>query len=611
MIHSEEFPSPTRRSILNSILIAIIAILMVRLIQLQIIYHQEFGKKSIENSVRMLVREPIRGFIYDRKGRLLVDVGPSYSITVTPFEFKRENTTLLSNLLGIATNIVEDRINKGKSYSSFAPARIARDVNFTALAGIEEYITILDGVSYQVESKRVYPSSVRASHLLGYVKEISEYQLSRSRALYQYGDMIGSAGIESSYETFLRGQKGYEFVAVNAQGQVIGKINDGKSDIPSKEGFDLILSIDLDLQFTAESSMVGKRGAVVAIDPNTGGILALVSAPDFNPEIFSGLTRADDWSKLMNDESKPLFNRATLTRYPPGSTFKMVLAAAALEEKLIDEKTTVQCGGALFFGNRLFKDLHVHGTTNTVQAIQRSCNVFFYKLILKVGFDKWSEYGKKFGFGMPTQIDIGEETAGLLPSTEYYNRVYGEGRWTQGYVVSLSVGQGEIGVSPLQMAVYAATLANGGIIHQPHTVSSILNKRTNKVEVVEHNARRLEVSDRTMAIIREGLRRVVQEPGGTGSMARIHGIQSGGKTGTAQNPHGKDHAWYIGFAPFEHPKIAVAVLIENAGFGGAIAAPIAKRVIERYLQIESVITTVPTDQPDSTAQQRKSDLALH
>jgi penicillin-binding protein 2 len=299
---------------------------------------------------------------------------------------------------------------------------------------------------------------------------------------------------------------------------------------------------------------------------------------------------------LNNDPDKVLFNRATMTRYPPGSTFKMLIASAALQEGIIDEHYRITCNGAFRFGNKIFKDLHVHGSMNVVEAIQHSCNVFFYQLILKVGLDKLYEYGKRFGFGQPTGFDIGEETAGILPSTEYYNRVYGKGKWTQGYLVSLGVGQGEVGVSPMQMARYAALLANGGTLLQPHAVNFIHNKRTNSFDVIDHKESSVGIDSSVMRLIREGMRRVVEAPGGTGGMARIRGIISGGKTGTAENPHGADHAWYVGFAPFDHPKIAIAVMLENAGFGGAKAAPIAGKVMQKYLlgEIPLQVTNYPT-----------------
>jgi len=556
---------------------------MLRLYQLQLLFHVELDKKSEENSVRALIKDPVRGYIYDRYGRLLVDVGPSYSITLVPAEFEKRNARLLSSILQLDSSSLEDRINRARTYSPFLPARIKRDVDMKTLAAIEENLPTLRGITYQIESKRVYPTAARAPHLFGYRREISDAQLTDAGVYYRPGDLVGVAGLEARYEPSLRGQKGFEFVSVNSKGQIIGSFEDGKRDVTAKEGYDLLLSVDGGLQAFAESLMTHYSGAVVAMDPTDGGILAFVSKPDYDPTIMSGVTPADQWAALQTNPEKPLFNRASLTRYPPGSTFKMVLAAAALQEGIIDEHYRIQCTGGFRFGNRVFKDLHVHGSVNVVEAIQRSCNVFFYQLMLKVGFEKWTEYGRRFGFGQPTNTDTGEETTGLLPSVEYYDSRYGKGKWTQGFLISLAIGQGEVGVSPLQMARYAAALANGGIVYRPHAVEFIRNKETSILEAVPHDSTLVGLSPHVMELIRDGMQRVVHAPGGTGALARIPGIISAGKTGTAENPHGKDHAWYVGFAPYDNPKIAVAVMLENSGFGGAKAAPLAGLVMEKYL----------------------------
>jgi penicillin-binding protein 2 len=583
MIHDEPFGSPERRRTLTVVVVLMCVFLLLRLYQLQLLFHVELDKKSEENSVRALTKDPVRGYMYDRYGRLLVDVGPSYSVTLIPAEFEKQNTGLLSSILQMEPKSLEDRIARARIYSPFLPARVKRDVDMKTLAAIEENLPVLTGVSYQVESKRIYPTLARGAHLFGYRREISDAQLSTASDYYRPGDLVGVAGLEAHYESSLRGQRGFEYVSVNSKGQIIGSFEDGKRDKIAREGFDLLLSIDGGLQAFAESLMTNYSGALVAMDPSDGGILAFVSKPDYDPTIMSGVTPADLWAELQTNSEKPLFNRATLTRYPPGSTFKMVLAAAALQEGIIDEKYRINCSGGFRFGNRTFTDLHVHGSVNVVEAIQRSCNVFFYQLMLKVGFDKWNEYGRRFGFGQATNTDTGEETTGLLPSTEYYDSRYGKGKWTQGFLISLAIGQGEVGVSPLQMARYAAALANGGIVYRPHAVEYIRYKETNKVEPVRHDSTLVGLSPHVMDLIRDGMQRVVQAPGGTGGMARVQGVVSAGKTGTAQNPHGKDHAWYIGFAPFDNPKIAIAVMLENSGFGGAKAAPIAGLVIERYL----------------------------
>ena len=566
------------------IIITLIFLLYLgRLYQLQLIYRDEYGKKSEENSIRTIPREPVRGTIFDRNGTLVVDNRPAFSVTIMPFEFDRKNINYLAQLLSLDPEFVSDRLKKGETYSRFAPIKIKRDIDFKTLAALEENRGRLPGVDYQVESKRFYTTNAHASHVLGYTKEISEAQIKILGEDYAPGDVVGSSGLEADYETTLRGKKGAELTVVNVRGQVIGRFEGGKSDVQAVQGDNLLLSMDFGLQAFAESLMTGRRGAVVAVDPNDGGVLALVSMPDYDLSLFSGVTTPELWRSLNEDEASPLFNRATLTRYPPGSTFKMVLAVAALESGTITPSWRVTCTGAFRYGNKVFKDLHVHGSVDLIEAIQRSCNVYFYQLMLKTGLDPWSHYGAEFGFGRLTGIDIFEENPGILPTQAYMDRRYGKSGWTRGFLPSFGIGQGDVGVTPLQMALYAAALATKGEYNEPHVVHAVVRSNPHSTDTVAPSLRMINVSDATWSAVREGMRRVVEEPGGTGGMARVKGIQSGGKTGTAQNPHGPDHAWYIGFAPFDHPKIAIAVLVENAGFGGSVAAPIAGQCIERYL----------------------------
>ena len=566
------------------IIITLIFLLYLgRLYQLQLIYRDEYGKKSEENSIRTIPREPVRGTIFDRNGTLVVDNRPAFSVTIMPFEFDRKNINYLAQILSLDPEFVSDRLKKGETYSRFAPIKIKRDIDFKTLAALEENRSRLPGVDYQVESKRFYTTNAHASHVLGYTKEISEAQIKILGEDYAPGDVVGSSGLEADYETTLRGRKGAELTVVNVRGQVIGRFEGGKNDVQAVQGDNLLLSMDFGLQAFAESLMTGRRGAVVAVDPNDGGVLALVSMPDYDLSLFSGVTTPELWRSLNEDEASPLFNRATLTRYPPGSTFKMVLAVAALESGTITPSWRVTCTGAFRYGNKVFKDLHVHGSVDLIEAIQRSCNVYFYQLMLKTGLDPWSHYGAEFGFGRLTGIDIFEENPGILPTQVYMDRRYGKSGWTRGFLPSFGIGQGDVGVTPLQMALYAAALATKGEYNEPHVVHAVVRSNPHSTDTVAPSLRMINVSDATWSAVREGMRRVVEEPGGTGGMARVKGIQSGGKTGTAQNPHGPDHAWYIGFAPYDHPKIAIAVLVENAGFGGSIAAPIAGQCIERYL----------------------------
>jgi penicillin-binding protein 2 len=594
-----------RRRILYAMLIVLALVFIGRLYQLQLLYQDEYGRKSEENSIRTIPREPVRGYVYDRNGTLVVDNRPAFTVTIMPFEFDERNIDFLATVLSLEPSFIRERLKAGAAYSRFHPVRIKRDVDFKTLSALEENRERLPGVDYQIESKRYYPTRATASHILGYTKEISEAQLRTLGEGYTQGDVVGSAGLEQQYEVVLRGQKGVEMSVVNVRGQVIGSFNDGRNDVPSIEGNDIILTMDFRLQALAESLMADRRGAIVALDPRNGGILALVSKPDYDLSLFSGVTPPELWRRLNADESRPLFNRATMTRYPPGSTYKMILAIAALERKIVTPAWRISCAGSFRMGNKVFKDVHVHGSVDMIEAIQRSCNVYFYQLMLKTGLDFWAEYGAEFGFGRPTGIDIQEENPGLLPTTEWMNRRYGERGWTAGFLPSLGIGQGELGVSPIQMAVYAMALANKGVIHQPHAVHAIDEKTTGATVALPFRSREVSLSPSTWEVVREGMRRVVQEPGGTGGLARVRGIESAGKTGTSQNPHGQDHAWYIGFAPYDNPKIAIAVMVENVGYGGSHAAPVAGLCVEHYLygrlirHDRQVLPKAP-EAPDST-----------
>lgn len=602
----DEFGTAERKLVLRIILACGFLVLLGRLFQLQYVYADAYEKEAEQNSIRSVPKVAIRGYIYDRRGKLLVDNRPSYTVMLTPVDFEKNNLPLLSSILSMPEEMIQEKIRLGRRYNSFIPTRIKRDISFAELSMLEEHKDKLVGVEIQMESKRFYPAAARGSHLFGYAKEISESQLEKQKESYQPGDIIGSAGIESKYEQFLRGEKGWEFISQNAKGQSIGNFDNGKHDIPPIDGLDLQLAIDADVQALAESLLSDKRGAVVAIDPRNGGIIALASKPDYDLSYFSGTTPPEVWRALNNDEGIPLYNRATLTRYPPGSTFKMLLALTALEKNIIDEQWSVTCYGAYRYGDKVFKCEHVHGNIAVVEAIHKSCNVFFYQLMLKVGLDDWSAMGKQFGFGSPTKVDITEENSGLMPDRNYYDRIHGKGKWTQGYLISLGIGQGEVGVTPLQMANYAAILANQGKYFQPHTVNSIYDKRTKirkNITVDEHD---IKLSPKTWNIVREGMRRAVMAPGGTGAASRIPGIEVAGKTGTAQNPHGKAHSWFVGFAPFEDPKIAICVLVENVGYGGTFAAPIAGLCMEEFLYGEII-----RYKKNTPAQQESGTVAVH
>lgn len=606
-----------KRRVIYVLITLLFLVFFYRLVELQVIYNQQYGKQAAENSVRIIPKEPIRGYMYDRNGTLVVDNRAAFTVTVMPYEFDEKTIPILARLLAMPDGEVREIIRKGAKYSRFVPVKVKRDVDYRTLAALEENRDRLPGVDYQIESTRTYTTNARASHILGYTKEISEAQLSRINSdEYTQGDIVGASGVEARYESLIRGKKGAEYATVNARGQVVEAFDEGRNNKPAVDGLDLHLSMDFALQALAESLFADKRGALVAIDPRNGGVLAFVSKPDYDLSLLSGVTPKHVWRSLNTDPERPLFNRASLTRYPPGSTFKMILAIAALEKGILTPESQIHCGGSFAFGDKVFKDLGVHGSINVVTAIQRSCNVFFYKLMLQVGLDNWAYYGNEFGFGQQTGIDISEESAGLLPTTAYMNKRYGPRGWTRGFLVSLGIGQGELGVTPVQMAAYSAALANKGAYHQPHAVEYHIDRATNKKVVKDYSTRRIQLSERTWDLVREGMRRAVEEPGGTAGGARVRGVQSAGKTGTAQNPHGKDHAWYVGFAPYDEPRIAIAIMVENAGFGGSVAAPIAGLCTEQFLygrliRFDSQKQAVPVQDTSHTGRQPAQALLHH
>lgn len=558
-----------------------------KLFELQLYRSLEYKRQAESNSIRTIQHDPIRGLIFDRNGKIIVDNVPSYTVTLVPYEFEMKNLDVVAKLLNVEPQYIMDKISSAPS--PFTPVKIRRDAPLRAIAYIEEHKNELRGIDYLIEHKRNYRASGLASHMLGYVKEITSSQLTIYRGLYKPGDQIGQSGLEKSYESIIKGGKGYRFIMVDALGRFVGRYNDGRNDIPPSEGSDLVLTVDIELQSFLEQLFQDKTGSAVVIDPRNGEILAMVSKPNYDLTLLSGYTSKQVWDSLNSDPKKPLLNRAISGLYSPGSTFKMILAITALETGAVDSNWKVYCPGYFVYGNKVFK-CHTsqgHGWVNLVRAIEVSCNVYFYNLMLRTNFDDWSRYGALFGFGKRTGIDLPEELDGILPSTEYFNRVYGVNKWTKGYLISLAIGQGEISVTPLQMAGYAMALANSGKYYQPHLVKEIVDKKVGKVQKVSYRVREIPVSQETFDIVRRAMYMVVNGSVGTGRAARVEGVNVAGKTGTAQNPHGKDHAWFIGFAPYENPEIAFAIIVENAGTGGSVAAPIAREIVKKYLELKN------------------------
>jgi len=580
---NENFGSLVRRRILFFVIVGFVAISIIQLFSMQILNGPVYNERSNENSVKPIYQTAPRGIIYDRNGNVLVGNKPSFSLRITPSVYKDSLNPYLEAILGYPQGYIAKLLKASETYSKFIPRKIAKDVSFNVIAWYEENSAKLHGVDYVMETQRDYSFGVMGSHMFGYTKEIPASILQKRKDEYMMGDEIGFSGIEKTYEDILRGEKGINYVLVDARQKTIGSFKEGKENIPTVKGYDLILGIDRDAQKVAEESFKEKRGAVVAIEPSTGEILAFVSAPEFDLRDFATVTSSKKFSELMEDKDKPMLNRATMGYYSPGSSFKMVSAIAGLEEGIIDTTTRIGCPGGFQYGDHFFKCLHVHGSTDIYSSIEKSCNTFYYSTVVKLGLDRWSKYAKLFGFGRKTGIDIPEEYPGIVPSTEYYNKVYGKNGWTKGFVVSLGIGQGELSVTPLQLAQYAALLANYGKSAKPHFLKAFVNTKTQERINVKPNYYDTGISKHSFDIVRKAMWLVVNGAGTAGNI-RDPQLNIAGKTGTAQNPHGKDHAIFIGFAPYDNPKIAIAVIVENAGFGSTAAAPIARDVIKAYLQ---------------------------
>ena len=578
-----------RRNVFLGILVMVFLVFTGRLIQLQIIQGSQYRLQADAQGIKRMTIQPVRGALYDRNGYVIVASEGSHSLYITPNKFDEQSKEFVAKIVGMDTAEITELIDRYK-VNPYSPVRILRDIDDTTWAKLNEFYYELGGTELENESKRYYSDALRASHILGYVKEIDGNELKRSN-YYVPGDMIGKSGIEKVFETFLRGEKGYEFVAVNNRGQRIESFNDGKSDQSPSNGFDLFLGLDAELQAYGEYLMKQSNytGAIVAIEPSTGEILAMVSAPDYDLSIFNGATSTEELNSLSSDPEFPLMNRATqAVSYPPGSTWKPLMAIAGLEEGLITPTSTISCPGAFVYGGRAWKCHGGHGAVNVRRAIQASCNVFFYKLSLQMGIDAYNKWGKKFHFGERLGVDVPEK-AGLLPSRAYYDKAFGEDKWPKGVLVNLGIGQGELGVSPMQLAAYVAAIANDGVWIKPHFVSRAKIKKLGEVQYMEQEEEDLGIKDENLKIVQQGMFDVVNVPGGTAGHVKLPDIQIAGKTGTAQNPHGQDHSWFISYAPFENPKIAMCVLVENRGFGGTHAAPLSKKLIDFYFN------RIPTD----------------
>ncbi|MBN2010319.1 penicillin-binding protein 2 [candidate division KSB1 bacterium] len=561
-------------------------VLLCRFFYLQIYQRARYFQESERNRIQKIVLQPTRGIMYDRNGVVLVDNRPSYSVYAIPFETKKADSVfeLTATILSMDVGEVKDKIRRYRR-SQFAPVKLKRQIDFTTLSEIEENRLSLPGIIYDIEPRRAYSSGVRAPHLFGYLGEITDNELEVAKdSGYRLGDIIGKKGLEKVYEDVLQGLRGFRYVEVDAFGREVRTLKDKPEMLPLP-GKNLHLSIDAELQKFLEARMDTLQGGAVVVDCRNGEVLALVSKPDYEPEIFTKPITQDVWNGLINDPRKPLYDRMVQSLYPPGSTFKLVVASAALESGLITKEWSSYCNGFLTFGRRTFECWKTvgHKDVDLTQAIAQSCNVYFYKLGPKLGIDTWSEYAKKFRFGERTGIDLINENAGLVPTQKYLDETYGAGKWSQGLMLNLAVGQGDLLVTPLQLVSLAMIMANKGVYHQIHLVRYIEDPIDGAQQQLRVDSTMIQgISDTTFNIVRNGMYEVVQGVHGTAKICRFRDIHVAGKTGTAQNPHGDPHAWFIGFAPYEKPEIAFCVLVENGGSGSGNAAPIARGIIDHY-----------------------------
>lgn len=593
-----------RKYVLIAAVVFTCVIFILRLFWIQVV-DDRWAARAADISERKITVFPSRGLIIDRHGELLVANTPVYDIMVVPREVKNLDTLGLSTLLNVPIDQVRERLRKAREYSVWKPSEFERQITSEQYATIAVHLYKYPGFYAQSRTLRTYPPHLGA-HMLGYLSEVSARKVEQD-PYYKPGDVIGVGGLESYYEKDLRGKRGVKYVVVDVHNNIQGPYKGGQYDTLAYAGKNLFTGIDAKVQALGERLMRNKKGSIVALDPKTGEVIALVSSPSYDPELLVGRVRNTNYRKLQQDPLNPLFDRALQAQYPPGSIFKLVQTAVALQEGVITVGTGFPCNKALV-------GCHNHSSARNVEeAVQMSCNPYFYQVFKReieqgkdrdrfkdaaAGLAEWKPYVESFGLGHPLALDLPAVKGGSIPGVNFFNRIYGPLGWAFSTIYSMSIGQGEVLVVPMQMANIAAIFANRGFYYDPHVVRAIGSPDSLRPDVRLHKTM---VDDQWFPPIVEGMRRVVNEAGGTARLARIPGITVCGKTGTAQNPHGKDHAVFIAFAPMEDPKIAIAVYVENSGFGGTWAAPIASLCMEQFL-------TDSISRPDLEKQMMEADL---
>jgi penicillin-binding protein 2 len=579
-----------RKYLIMALVLVAALILLIRLFYIQII-DKTYRVSAANNALRPVVQYPARGLIYDRNGELIVYNQAAYDLLVIPIQTSAFDTSRFNEILGISMDDFRDRMKSAVSYSRRAPSVFMKMISSETYALLQEEMYRFPGFFVQARTLRKYTRPV-AAHLLGYVGEVDNKLLARDR-YYRSGDYIGVSGIEKSYEEELRGTKGVNIFLVDVHNNIKGSYADGRYDTIAIPGTNLWSTIDISLQEYGEKLMQNKTGSIVVIEPSTGEILTLVTSPSYDPNLLVGRIRSENFSLLQSDTVKPLFDRALMASYPPGSTFKIMNGLIGLQENVIHPSSLFSCSNGYHAGS-LTVGCHTHSSPlDLEEAVAQSCNAWFcnaFRNILenqKYGsvqdaYDQWREYLVAFGFGNKLGIDLPNELPGFIPPRSYYDRYYGKDRWKALTIISLAIGQGEIGATPLQMANMAAIIANRGSFYIPHVVKKVGENGSPAPLYMQKYI--TGISPENFEPVIEGMEGAVNGgPGSTARGARLDSIIICGKTGTAQNPHGKDHSIFVAFAPKENPQIAIAVYVENAGFGSTFAAPIASLMIEEYL----------------------------
>ncbi|MBN2649991.1 MAG: penicillin-binding protein 2 [Prolixibacteraceae bacterium] len=578
-----------RKNIILLIFLLVGGIFLVRLFMLQVI-DKTYKKTATNNVLREVVDYPSRGLIYDRKGKLIVHNQAAYDLLATPREISAFDTTALCSILNIDKQQLVNELQKAAIYSKLKPSVIVKQISPERYALLQEKMYKYPGFYMQARTLRKYNYDL-ASHVLGYVGEVGPSHIKNDQ-YYRAGDYIGITGIEKTYEKYLRGQKGVSFYMVDVHNRVKGSYDQGNMDVSPVKGNDLIITLDADLQQYGEELMQNKRGSIVAIEPSTGEILMMVSSPGYKPSAMVGRMRNENYPLLIADTLLPMYNRAVRALYPPGSTFKMLNALIALQDKVITPRTKFRCNHGYHVGS-FSMGCHHDGDFHLAASIAQSCNAYYaytFRYILeapkyndvKEGYEAWRNYVLSFGFAKNIAPEISDELPGFIPTSDYYQeRVFPYSRWRALPIISLSIGQGEIQSTPLQMANYTAAIANRGYYFTPHFLKQVVDVNENVIQIEKHQTL---VDSAYFDDVIEGMAQVMSETHlGTARASNIPGIEMCGKTGTAENPHGIDHSTFVAFAPRKTPKIAISVYVENGKWGSTFAAPIASLIVEKYL----------------------------